>query len=76
KSDGTYIEARGTVQHYKFGQVFETLEARNKLEGKVYFKVKSLNARGLVTGYLKGLQSMAVGYDDNGMVSSIKAVDK
>ncbi|WP_141685461.1 RHS repeat domain-containing protein, partial [Pseudoalteromonas luteoviolacea] len=42
----------------------------------VYFKVKSLNARGLVTGYLKGLQSMAVGYDDNGMVSSIKAVDK
>ncbi|WP_081310723.1 SpvB/TcaC N-terminal domain-containing protein, partial [Pseudoalteromonas luteoviolacea] len=42
KSDGTYIEARGTVQHYKFGQVFETLEARNKLEGKVYFKVKSL----------------------------------
>ncbi|KZN34384.1 hypothetical protein N480_22535 [Pseudoalteromonas luteoviolacea S2607] len=76
KSDGTYIEARGTVQHYQFGQVFETLEARNKLEGKVYFRLKSLNARGLVTGYLKGLQSMAVGYDDNGMVSSIKAVDK
>ncbi|WP_231100769.1 SpvB/TcaC N-terminal domain-containing protein [Pseudoalteromonas luteoviolacea] len=72
KENGDYIEARGTLQRYRAGHVYQVLEARNIANKQSYFLVDAVNAMGQVTKYYKGTQQMVVGYDHNGMVSSIK----
>ncbi|MCG7548062.1 SpvB/TcaC N-terminal domain-containing protein [Pseudoalteromonas sp. Of7M-16] len=72
KENGDYIEARGTMQRYRAGHVYQVLEARNIANKQSYFLVDAVNEMGQVTKYYKGTQQMVVGYDHNGMVSSIK----
>lgn len=67
-----YIEARGVKNTYRYGQLFERREAREGSRGRIYYQVKSLNARGQVSQYIKGGKTMAITYNpDTGDLTHI-----
>ncbi|KAF7788913.1 hypothetical protein PRUB_a2015 [Pseudoalteromonas rubra] len=75
-SDGYYAEARGIRKIYnQYGIVVAIQEARDTEKGIRYYDVDTgkVNERGLVTRYNKGLATVTLAYDSQGMVSAIDA---
>ncbi|KZN61808.1 hypothetical protein N473_22130 [Pseudoalteromonas luteoviolacea CPMOR-1] len=71
KQRNEYIEAQGIHFTYRAGQVAKKQEAREGVNGAIYYLFSQEDGAGRVTHYNKGRFAMSVDYSDNGFLSTL-----